>query len=129
MAAQVTCSLFKIFRVARYKRINLEVNLINLSTLLTRDTCVSISRFSTINRIYPTILKVRKNFQSLRYMTSLVLHFYRFQLLFCVLFGFPLRFPARSGSFSYSCYFSQLRFPGFPDAHLKLCYFKEFLTL
>ena len=37
MAAQVTCSLFKIFRVARYKRINLEVNLINLSTLLTRD--------------------------------------------------------------------------------------------
>ena len=43
MAAQVTCNLLKIFRVARYKRINLEVNLINLSTLLTRDTCVSIS--------------------------------------------------------------------------------------
>ena len=61
MAAQVTCSLLKIFRVAGYKRINLEVNLINLSTLLIRDTCVSISRFSTINRIYPTILTVYGN--------------------------------------------------------------------
>ena len=43
MAAQVKSNILKIFRVARRKRVNLEVNLINLSTLLTRNTCVSIS--------------------------------------------------------------------------------------
>ena len=40
----MTCNILKIFRVARYKRIDLEVNLINLpAILLTRDTCVFIS--------------------------------------------------------------------------------------
>ena len=38
METPVKCNIFKIFRVARCKRINCEVNLINLSLLLTRDT-------------------------------------------------------------------------------------------
>ena len=39
METPVKCNIFKIFRVARCKRINLyEVNLINLFVLLTRDT-------------------------------------------------------------------------------------------
>ena len=38
METPVKCNIFKIFRVARCKRINYEVNLINLSVLLTRDT-------------------------------------------------------------------------------------------
>ena len=38
METPVKCNIFKIFRVARFKRFNCKVNLINLSLLLTRDT-------------------------------------------------------------------------------------------
>ena len=38
METPVKCNICKIFRVARCKRINCEVNLINLSLLLIRDT-------------------------------------------------------------------------------------------